>query len=80
MADDKTLFVTLTKANEQVTWTSIVKGEYELDPLSKDKDEKKMLLEKFQNTYDGFDFSGAEFSGDLKTDPKTFLENMRQGS
>lgn len=71
--------MTLTKAKDQEAWASLVKGEYEIDPSAKEDAQKKILLEKFQSQYEGFDFSGAEFSGNLKSDPKTLLENMRRG-
>ena len=55
----------------------IVKGQYELDAFNKDKVDKQMMLEKFQDENPGFDFSGAEFSGALPADPKNFMADLK---
>ena len=75
LEDGKTLVISLPKSKE-LTWTCVVKGEYEIDPLKMEDMNKKMLLEKFQDQYEGFDFSDAQFNGNFQGDPKTFFDNM----
>ena len=73
--DGRTLVVSLPKSTE-VTWTSVVKGEYEIDPMTKESMEKKILLEKFQNQYEGFEFSETQMNGPMHGDPKTFFDQI----
>lgn len=63
----------LQKAKAHESWVSVIKGKDEVDPLTKESMEKKMLLEKFQRDYPGFDFSGAEMTGQMPSDPSTYL-------
>ena len=67
------IVVQLEKAKSHESWASIIKGKDEVDPLVKEDMDKKMLLEKFQRDYPGFDFSGAELTGQLPADPATYL-------
>jgi len=73
MAEDKKqVSLVLSKALKHESWRSVIKGEYEIDPFTKDQMDRKMMLEKFQRENPGFDFSGAEFTGQLPPDPKNF--------
>lgn len=71
--DKKSLSMQLTKAKAHESWRSLVKGQEEADPLVLEQMNKKMMLEKFQNENPGFDFSGAEFTGQLPADPANFM-------
>ena len=64
--------VVMLKQREHESWASVVRGGPQMDPVSKKELEEKMMLEKMQRKHPGFDFSGAEFSGQLPKDPKTF--------
>jgi len=72
--NEKVLSLTLVKASKHESWKGLIKGEYELDPFTAEQMDKKMMLEKFQNENPGFDFSGAEFSGQVPKDPKNFMK------
>mmetsp|Transcript_1937 Transcript_1937/g.5360 ORF Transcript_1937/g.5360 Transcript_1937/m.5360 type:complete len:167 (-) Transcript_1937:55-555(-) len=70
----KVLQIELVKSSEDVVWESIVKGQDVLNPLTIEEVKKKITLEKFQGQHGGFDFSGAEFSGNAPADPKSFMK------
>ncbi|XP_033123578.1 nudC domain-containing protein 2-like isoform X1 [Anneissia japonica] len=65
LEDRKLLRLTLTKGNPTAEncWQSLLKEQYAADPMKFDQMEKKLTLERFQNENPGFDFSGAEMSG-----------------
>jgi hypothetical protein len=65
--------VQLEKSKAHDSWISIIKGQDEVDAVTKESMDKKMLLEKFQRDYPGFDFSGAEMTGQMPSDPSTYL-------
>ncbi|XP_046369852.2 nudC domain-containing protein 2-like [Haliotis rufescens] len=44
-------------------WKSLIRGQYEVDPLTLSEMEKKLTLQRFQMENPGFDFSGAEVTG-----------------
>ena len=71
--DKKNLNLVLTKAKAHESWQSLIKGQEEADPLILEQMNKKMMLEKFQKENPGFDFSGAEFTGQLPADPANFM-------
>lgn len=71
--DKKLLVILLEKSKAHDSWISVVKGQDEVDPSMKESMDRKMLLEKFQRDYPGFDFSGAEMTGQLPADPATYL-------
>lgn len=71
--DKKLLQIQLEKSKAHDSWTCIVKGKDEVDAQTKESMEKKMLLEKFQRDYPGFDFSGAEMTGQMPDNPATYL-------
>ncbi|XP_053574554.1 nudC domain-containing protein 2 [Bombina bombina] len=65
LEDRKLIRIILTKTNRDAgnCWTSLLEGEYFADPLIQDQMQKKLTLERFQRENPGFDFSGAEISG-----------------
>ncbi len=69
--------VALQKQKKHFSWDSVLQGGPVLDPLTKDKQDKAMMLEKFQSEHKGFDFSGAEFSGQLPKDPASFGDDWK---
>lgn len=71
--EKKLVIIQLQKAKAHESWVSIIKGQDEVDAMTKESMDKKMLLEKFQRDYPGFDFSGAELTGQLPADPATYL-------
>ena len=36
-----------------------------MDQFTRENEKKKMMLERFQEEHPGFDFSGAEFNGNV---------------
>ena len=48
----------------------------QLDPMASSEVKKQMMLERFQEEHPGFDFSGAEFSGDAP-DPRSFMGGVK---
>lgn len=70
--EDGIVEIALQKQVKHVSWESVVEGGPKMDPVSKDQLDKKMMLEKFQSQHPGFDFSGADFSGQLPSDPASF--------
>ncbi|KAF2075021.1 hypothetical protein CYY_003673 [Polysphondylium violaceum] len=78
--EDGVIHITLTKMQKTETWLAALKGhdnqngkESELN----EEDKKKIMLERFQQEHPGFDFSGAQFSGQ-SPDPQTFLGGMKE--
>jgi hypothetical protein len=49
LEDNKLVDMLLQKSIAHDTWSAVVKGEYEMDPLTKEQMGKKMMLEKFQS-------------------------------
>eukprot|EP00050_Salpingoeca_kvevrii_P002028 m.185531 g.185531 ORF g.185531 m.185531 type:complete len:158 (-) comp10519_c0_seq3:11737-12210(-) len=60
-----TVRVALTKAlrGAEHAWKSLLKGAYDADAAVFDDMEKQLTLERFQRENPGFDFSGAELTG-----------------
>lgn len=69
--------IALQKQKKHSSWESVVKGGPKVDPLTKEKLDKKMMLEKFQGEHAGFDFSGADFSGALPENPASFGDDWK---
>ncbi|XP_026552117.1 nudC domain-containing protein 2 [Pseudonaja textilis] len=65
LEDQKLIRITLTKTNRDAAncWSSLLKNEYAADPWVQDQMQRKLTLERFQRENPGFDFSGAEISG-----------------
>lgn len=70
--EDNELCLVLVKAKQHESWKSVIAGQDEVDPFTSQEMDKKMMLEKFQREHPGFDFSGAEFSGQVPADPVNF--------
>jgi hypothetical protein len=68
----------LQKQIKHSSWQSVVLGGPVLNPLVKEQLDKKMMLEKFQSEHAGFDFSGAEFTGNLPADPASFGDSWKK--
>jgi len=76
MMEDGELHINIQKARKAETWPSALAGHAALDPVSKTEVQKKMMLERFQEENPGFDFSGADFNGNVP-DPRTFMEGVK---
>ncbi|KAH0629673.1 hypothetical protein JD844_011919 [Phrynosoma platyrhinos] len=65
LEDQKLIRIVLTKTNRDAgnCWSSLLENEYAADPWVQDQMQKKLTLERFQRENPGFDFSGAEISG-----------------
>lgn len=74
--EDSTLSIQLTKAEEASTWTAALAG-HQLEAGNQQKDQKRLMLERFQSENPGFDFSGAEFTGSIPN-PKTFMRDLKE--
>eukprot|EP01018_Ginkgo_biloba_P017571 Gb_32047 [translate_table: standard] len=74
--EDGTMHITLQKRDKGQTWPSPILGQGELDPLSVDQEQRRLMLQRFQEENPGFDFSQAEFSG-ICPDPKTFMGGIK---
>lgn len=51
---------------------------HELDPVTAQSDQQRLLLERFQAEHPGFDFSGATFNGQAPN-PRTFMGGVDSG-
>ncbi|XP_033923098.1 nudC domain-containing protein 2 [Melopsittacus undulatus] len=65
LEDRKLIQIVLMKTNRDAgnCWTSLLENEYAADPWVQDQMQRKLTLERFQKENPGFDFSGAEISG-----------------
>ncbi|XP_064499247.1 LOW QUALITY PROTEIN: nudC domain-containing protein 2-like [Pseudopipra pipra] len=65
LEDRQLIRIVLTKTNRDAgnCWTSLLENEYAADPWVQDQMQRKLTLERFQRENPGFDFSGAEISG-----------------
>ena len=70
--EGKELHLCITKGSKGVTWSSLLRGHTEVDPLTQQELQKSLMLERFQAENPGFDFSGASFNGQVP-DAKTFM-------
>ncbi|KAJ4850488.1 hypothetical protein Tsubulata_011947 [Turnera subulata] len=76
--EDDIMHITLQKRDKGQTWSSPILGEGQLDPYSTDLEQKRLMLERFQQENPGFDFSQAQFTGNCP-DPRTFMGGIRTG-
>jgi hypothetical protein len=72
--EDGVLHIELDKAEEASTWPSAIAG-HQIDVAKQQADQKRLMLERFQQEHPGFDFSGAQFTGDIP-DPRTFMKDL----
>jgi len=66
--------VSLAKADRGEPWPSPFKGQAD---VAAGDDAGRLMLERFQEEHPGFDFSGAQFSGEAP-DPRTFLGGVKR--
>lgn len=71
-SSSREIHIELCKAHVGETWQSVLVG-HEVSTVEQQEDRKRLMLERFQAEHPGFDFSGAEFSGNVP-DPQTFLQ------
>lgn len=64
---DGVININLQKMKKGETWTAALKGRggEHVDVFTQEGEKKKMMLERFQEEHPGFDFSGAEFNGNV---------------
>ncbi|KAG8077502.1 hypothetical protein GUJ93_ZPchr0007g4392 [Zizania palustris] len=74
--EDGELHITLQKREKGKTWSSPIQGQGSLDPYAADQEQKRLMLQRFQEENPGFDFSQAQFSGTCP-DPRTFMGGIR---
>ena len=72
-AEDGVLHVQFAKAESARPWSSAIAG-HETSVAEQQADQKRLMLERFQQENPGFDFSGAQFSGTVPN-PQTFLRD-----
>ncbi|XP_028668578.1 nudC domain-containing protein 2 [Erpetoichthys calabaricus] len=65
LEDKKLVRIVLMKSHREAgnCWTSLLEDMYSADPWVQDQMQKKLTLERFHRENPGFDFSGAEISG-----------------
>ncbi|KAH6756757.1 HSP20-like chaperones superfamily protein [Perilla frutescens var. hirtella] len=76
--EDNMMHITLQKREKGQTWSSPIMGQAELDPYAADLEQKRLMLQRFQEENPGFDFTQAQFSGNCP-DPRTFMGGIRSG-
>ncbi|EGD81934.1 NudC domain-containing protein 2 [Salpingoeca rosetta] len=66
--DGAELHILLIKSHRDASgaWSSLLKDQYELDPLVFDQVQKQLTLERFQRENPGFDFTDAEVTGNYQ--------------
>ncbi|XP_010262850.1 PREDICTED: nudC domain-containing protein 2 isoform X1 [Nelumbo nucifera] len=74
--EDDIMHITLQKRDKGQTWSSPISGQGQLDPYSADLEQKRLMLQRFQEENPGFDFSQAQFTGNCP-DPRTFMGGIR---
>lgn len=78
MLDDGELIINLQKAFKAETWDCALKGQHgqKVDAHTKEELRKQMMLERFQEEHPGFDFSSAEFNGNVP-DARDFMGGVK---
>lgn len=74
--EDGVLTVQLVKAVKGEAWQAALQG-HQVDAATEREERKRLMLERFQQENPGFDFSNAEFNGDVPN-PATFLGGIRE--
>ena len=72
--EEREIHILLAKAEESTVWACVFVGHQQEGAAGEDR--KRLMLERFQEEDPGFDFRGAEFTGNVP-DPKTFLRHDR---
>ena len=78
LEDGNVITIYLTKAHRGELWDAALKGNkaVQLDPMSKEDEKKKLMLERFQEENPGFDFRDAQFNGGVP-DPRSFMGGVK---
>ncbi|KAF4666474.1 hypothetical protein FOL47_004075 [Perkinsus chesapeaki] len=63
--EDGEVHIILAKARKAELWPSCFEGQAQLDAFTQNEVSKKLMLERFQEEHPGFDFSGADFNGNV---------------
>ncbi|CAD7959959.1 unnamed protein product [Amoebophrya sp. A25] len=71
MIEDGELHIQLGKVRKAETWGAVFRAHGRLDAYTEQEVQKKLMLERFGEEHPGFDFSGAEFSGQAP-DPRAY--------
>ncbi|KAK2079274.1 hypothetical protein QBZ16_002965 [Prototheca wickerhamii] len=71
---DGILSLHLAKAHRGQTWLAAIAG-HDLEASQQAEDQRRLMLERFQAEHPGFDFSQAEFNGEVP-DPASFLKDI----
>jgi hypothetical protein len=69
----KVVNIILTKVKLHCVWESVFEGGVAPSENLKDAMKRHMMLEKLQREQPGFDFSQAQLTGDVPTDPANFM-------
>ena len=72
LMEDGELHIQLHKSAVGATWPAVFVGHEALSEAEQAQVKQKLMLERFQRENPGFDFSGAEFSGQAP-DPEKFM-------
>ncbi len=73
----KEIVIELKKAQEGKRWNNVFKGHKVTTALDQEELKKKMMLERFQEENPGFDFSQAEFNGNIP-EAREFMGGIKQ--
>ncbi|KAH8741291.1 CS domain-containing protein [Cryptosporidium ryanae] len=75
--ENNELIVQLSKMRKGSVWNSVEKDKQnDYNPLEIENMRKQMMLERFQKENPGFDFSNAEFNGNVP-DPRNFMGGIK---
>lgn len=79
MLVDGEVIIILQKMNKAEVWDCALAGKngQTVDAFTKEELKKKMMLERFQEEHPGFDFSGAEFNGEIPN-AREFMGGVRR--
>lgn len=72
--EDGELHISMCKLEQGDPWPSAIKG-HEVDVVTRQQEQQRLMLERFQQEHPGFDFSQAKFNGEAPN-PRTFLGGM----
>ena len=78
LEDGNIITIYLTKAHRGELWDAALRGNkaVQLDPMAKEDEKKKLMLERFQEENPGFDFRDAQFNGGVP-DPRSFMGGVK---
>nr|XP_033784597.1 nudC domain-containing protein 2 [Geotrypetes seraphini]XP_033784604.1 nudC domain-containing protein 2 [Geotrypetes seraphini] len=79
LEDRKLIRIVQTKSNRDAgnCWKSLLEEEYAADLWVQDQMQRKLTLERFQRETPGFDFSGAEISGNYSKGGPDFSSEVK---